>query len=136
MTGDDVPKSTPEEARETLEAITSGGVDAIVVDGPLGPQVLHLESLDRPFRTFVERMQEGALTVALDGTILFANDYFARLVGRPADTLVGTSLVEFILPAYRSTLRALIQSGGEGQAKGHCVLSSPSGPISVQLTLS
>ncbi len=136
MTGDEAPKSTPEEARATLEAITSGGVDAIVVDGPLGPQVLHLESLDQPFRTFVERMQEGALTVALDGTILFANAYFTQLVGQPADSLVGTSLVDLTLPAYRSTLRGLIQSGGEGQAKGHCVLSSPSGPISVQLTLS
>src|SRR5690242_19422827 len=111
MTGDEAPKSTPEEARATLEAITSGGVDAIVVDGPLGPQVLHLESLDQPFRTFVERMQEGALTVALDGTILFANAYFTQLVGQPADSLVGTSLVDLTLPAYRSTLRGLIQSG-------------------------
>jgi len=136
MSRDEIPLSGPQEARDTLDAITSGAVDAVVVDGPLGPQVLHLESLDQPFRTFVERMQEGALTVALDGTILFANSYFAQLVGRSVDRLVGTSLAELTLPAYRSTLHALIQSGGQGQAKGHCVLFSRDEPLSVQLTLS
>lgn len=133
---DNGPPSSPEDTRNTLEAITSGEVDAIVVHGPHGPQVLHLEGPDQPFRTFVERMQEGALTVALDGTILFANAYFAGLMGRPADSLIGTTLASLTLPAYRSTLASLIVNGGQGQAKGHCVLISSEGPLSVQLTLS
>lgn len=133
---DDGPPSSPEDTRNTLEAITAGEVDAIVVHGPHGPQLLHLESTDQPFRTFVERMQEGALTVALDGTILFANTYFASLVGHSADSLIGTTLASLTLPAYRSTLASLISNGGQGQAKGHCVLTSNNGPLSVQLTLS
>lgn len=127
---------TPDEVRETLEAISAGEVDAVVVHGPRGPQVYRLEGPDQPFRTFVERMQEGALTVGGDGTILYANSYFADLVGFGADELVGKMLTDFVAPQYRSTVVHLVEQGLDGKMKGHCVLEGGSGGISVQLTLS
>ncbi|HEY8945722.1 MAG TPA: PAS domain-containing protein, partial [Polyangiaceae bacterium] len=81
-----------EEAEQTLEAIRSGHVDAVVVQSGRGPRVYKLESPDQPFRTFVEAMQEGALTVAEDGTILYANSFFASLVGRELSDVVGSKL--------------------------------------------
>lgn len=43
-----------EEAEETIRAIRSGAVDAIVVEGTAGLQVYTLEAADRPYRVFVE----------------------------------------------------------------------------------
>src|SRR6201992_3602622 len=69
------------EAEETLEAIRTGEVDAVVVAGPAGQQVYTLENADRPYRVLVEQMQEGAVTFSHDGTILYCNERFAPLAG-------------------------------------------------------
>jgi PAS domain-containing protein len=61
------------EAEDTLQAIRSGAVDAVVVDGADGPRIYTLKGADEPYRILVERMQEGAVTLSEDGTVLFAN---------------------------------------------------------------
>jgi PAS domain S-box-containing protein len=127
---------TEDDARETLDAITSGSVDAVVVHGPRGPQVFRLEGPDQPFRTFVERMQEGALTLSADGNILYANEYFAQLLGVPLDALLEAPLSRFVPSRYHSTLGALIREGVMNTIKGQFQLESRLGPIPVQLTLS
>src|SRR5215469_10982376 len=70
------------EAQETLEAIRSGDVDAVVVNGPQGNQIYSLTGADQPYRVFVERMQEGAVTISHRGIILYANRRFADMVGK------------------------------------------------------
>ena len=52
-----------QEARDTLEAIRSGEVDAVVVSGSKGNQIYSLTGAEQPYRVYVERMQEGAVTV-------------------------------------------------------------------------
>ena len=66
-----------EEAEATLDAIRRGEVDALIVAGPAGNQVYTLTDADRIYRTLIEEMNEGALTVAGDGMILYANRRFA-----------------------------------------------------------
>ena len=44
----------------------------------------------------VERMREGALTLAADGTILYCNQRFAELIARPPERITGRNLNEFI----------------------------------------
>ena len=61
------------ELEETLEAIQSGEVDAIVVANGDGRRVYTLEGPDHPYRTLVENIQEGALTLSRTGTILYTN---------------------------------------------------------------
>ena len=68
------------EAEQTLDAIRNGDVDALVVTGPHGDQVFSLTSVERAYRVIVETMNEAALTVALDGRILFCNQRFCDLV--------------------------------------------------------
>ena len=51
------------EAEETLIAIRSGEVDAIVVSGSKGEQVYSISSAETPYRTFIEEMNEGAVTL-------------------------------------------------------------------------
>src|ERR1700755_804388 len=84
------------EAEETLEAIRTGEVDAVVVAGSQGQQVYTLENADRPYRVLVEQMQEGAVTLSGDGTVLYCNERFATLVGRTHDSIIGLPLASFV----------------------------------------
>ena len=58
-----------EEALDTLRAIRSGEVDALVVSTPQGDQVYTLKGAERTSRLILETLNEGVLTVAEDGTI-------------------------------------------------------------------
>src|SRR5437763_12980862 len=65
------------EARETLEAIRNGEVDAVVVRNAKGSRIYSLTGAEQPYRVYVERMQEGAVTVSADGLVLYCNRRFA-----------------------------------------------------------
>src|ERR1700761_1238659 len=73
-----------QEAEDTLDAIRNGDVDAVVVGGSAGQQVYTLQNADRPYRVLIEQMQEGALTLSDDGTILYCNERFATWSARRA----------------------------------------------------
>ncbi|MGH8196360.1 MAG: hybrid sensor histidine kinase/response regulator [Woeseiaceae bacterium] len=96
------------EAEETIRAIHDGRVDAFVVGGNERDRVYMLESIEGPFRILVERMQQGAVTVSADGTILYVNDQSAALLGRPRERLVGCPIRSFVTEADRSLFDALI----------------------------
>ena len=71
------------EAEETIRAIRHGEVDALLIADGAGERVYTLRSADAPYRALVEQMQGGAVTVSVDGDIIYCNQYFAALVGRP-----------------------------------------------------
>ena len=96
------------EAEETLQAIRQGDVDAVVVSGDSGPQVYTLLNADRPYRTFVERMQEGALTLTPDGTVLFANQRLASFLGLALSNIVGRKFAQFIQAEDRKLFDTLL----------------------------
>ncbi len=125
-----------QEAEETLAAIHAGEVDAVVVDGLGGQQVYTLESPDEPFRMFVEQMQEGALTVAVDGTIVYCNRFFADLVGQPLERVRGHSILPFVQDESREDFTSLMEAAAGGIAHGQCKLRTADGEaITVQLAL-
>jgi PAS domain S-box-containing protein len=125
-----------DEAVHTLEAIQAGSVDAVVVNGPNGAQIYTLESPDQPFRTFVEGMQEGALTLGRDGEILYANASFAALVQREAGDILGLPFSQFVVPSYHGTCEQLLQEGFSSTVKQRLRLEAPSGTVPVQVTVS
>lgn len=92
-------KSRLEEAEELLNAIRGGAVDALLVDGPQGAKVYTLQGADQPYRVFVENMNEGAATLAPDGTIVFCNGRFAELAGSPLEQTLSRSLYDFVSAA-------------------------------------
>jgi PAS domain-containing protein len=65
------------ELEETLRAIRMGEVDAVLVSSPNGDQVFTLQGAEHPYRLMVETIDEGAATLADDGTVLYANRSFA-----------------------------------------------------------
>jgi PAS domain S-box-containing protein len=80
------------EAQETLDAIRSGDVDAVIVNGENGEQIYSLTSAEQPYRVYIERMQEGAVTVSTDGIILYCNRRFAEMLRRSLERVIGTPL--------------------------------------------
>ena len=53
-------KARLEEQEETLRAIRSGEVDALMVSTPVGDKVYTLEGAEQIYRAFIETMHEGA----------------------------------------------------------------------------
>ena len=124
------------EAEATLEAIRTGEVDAVVIAGPRGQQVYTLENADRPYRVLVEQMQEGAVTLSEDGTILYCNERFATLVARPHDSIIGLSLTAFFSGDEGKTLLAMIDTGtGLGTAGEFTVVDSLGREVPVNISL-
>jgi len=101
------------EAEETLRAIRSGEVDALVTVGKNGPQVFTLEGADHAYRVLIESMNEGALTLTSDMTILYANQCFARMVKCPLEQVTGSSFYRFLSDADRAALRLLVKQAAK-----------------------
>jgi len=57
----------------------------------------------------IESMNEGALSLTVDKTILFANQCFAEMVKCPLEEVIGGSLRSFISAEDRATLRPLLK---------------------------
>jgi PAS domain S-box-containing protein len=90
-------QSRLEEAEETLRALRSGEVDAVVASGPDGDRVYTLKGADEAYRVMVQNMAEGALTLTRDGLILFSNQQFASMLGVPLEHVIGSSIHDFIV---------------------------------------
>lgn len=90
------------ETEEALFAIRSGEVDAIVISGNKGEQIYSISSAETPYRTFIERMNEGAVTLSKEGIIIYCNQRFAEMVEEPIERVIGSSLKRFIVPNERS----------------------------------
>lgn len=92
------------EIEDALTAIRNGEVDAIMVSGSKGEQVYSVSSAETPYRTFIEEMSEGAVTLTKEGTILYCNPRFADILQSPYEKVIGSSLKRFITPNDNSKL--------------------------------
>ncbi len=97
------------ESEATMNAIRSGDVDGIVVEGPKGSRIFTLQSPEEPYRILAERMNEGAATLTPDGTILFCNQRLADMVRVPSERLLGSTLHTILHAEERGGLADLLQ---------------------------
>jgi PAS domain S-box-containing protein len=125
-----------DEALQKLDALQNGRLSAGVTSGPQAPRSLSLASPDHPFRTFVEGMREGALILGQDGTIRYANAFFAELVGSPVDEVIGADFESFVSGSQRSFVAAMVAQGLDGAVKHTLRLDTPTGSVPVRTTLS
>ena len=100
-----------DEARETLVAIQSGAVDALVVDTPDGQRIYTLQGAEHVYRTLIERMQEGAVILTPEGTIHYCNRRFAELLKVPLEQVTGCRLANWVEPTDHPKLTALLMDG-------------------------
>src|SRR5713101_8029969 len=106
------------EAEEALQAISKGTIDALVVRGPTGPQISTLAGAQEPYRLFVERMHEGALTLGEDRQIVYSNRHLADLLGWSIGQLVGRPVADFVAAEETDILAGLLDEGAERPASG------------------
>jgi PAS domain S-box-containing protein len=119
------------EAEATLEAIRKGAVDAFVVGGK---QVLMLDSASAPYRTLVERMRQGAVTVQHDGSIVYANERFVAMIGVPHGRLLGSPLSALVAESDRAAFASMLAARENAQAEVKLRCANGERPI-VQTTM-
>jgi PAS domain S-box-containing protein len=125
------------ELEETLRAIRMGEVDAVLVSGPQGDQVFTLQGAEHPYRLMVETIDEGAATLADDGTVLYANRSFAEIFDTPLEKFIGASLNDFVFGEDRQLLANLIADANLNIVRGEIRLDiHRQRPRTIRLTLS
>ncbi|MGM9508921.1 sensor histidine kinase [Larkinella sp. GY13] len=114
-----------EEATETIHAIRTGQVDALVVQGKDGHELYSLKTADQTYRVFIETMNEGAVTLNEAGLILYCNSKFASMVGMPLSNVIALSFDTFIPADYKDRYNSLFNDGWTEDRKVEiCILST------------
>ena len=98
-----------EEANETIEAIRTGQVDALIVKDGDTHQLYTLKSADQTYRVFIEKMNEGVVTINREGFILYGNSRFASMVDLPLNKVIGLAFETFIADGSKEKYRAITE---------------------------
>ena len=129
-------KDQLDEAREIIDAIRSGSVDALVVNQESETKIYTLKGADQTYRVFIEKMKEGAVTLDKDCVILYSNSRFAAMVNMPLEKVIGRHFSEFIPQKYKDQFTELFKQGWEGDTKGEIsILDKDEKPIPFLLSL-
>jgi two-component system, NarL family, sensor kinase len=124
------------DAEATLRAIRVGEVDAVMSAGVRGAQVFTLEGAEHAYRVLIESMNEGALTLTVDKTILYANECFARMVRSPLEEVTGGSFRRFLSAADRASLKRILRRTRKTGSKIQVLLLAADGSrVPVQISI-
>ena len=96
------------EAEDLHRAITRGEIDAFVVGSDDTRRVMLLANAYQRYRQLVERMQQGAVTVSMEGRVLYANQRFAEMLGVPLSQLYTLPLDSFVSVGDRARLSSFL----------------------------
>jgi PAS domain S-box-containing protein len=105
------------EAEQTLAAIRAGEVDALVVSGESGEQVYTLKGADHPYRVLIQALNEAAVTLTAEGTILYCNSRFSEMTMTPPEQLFGSAIQGLIKPAERKVFQNTLHESTEGPSR-------------------
>lgn len=116
-----------EESNDTIEAIRSGEIDALVVKDKEGHQIFTLKSADQTYRIFIEQMTEGAVTLNQSNIILYSNTQFAKMLDVSLEKVIGQPFEKFLPPQYQGSFKFLIAKAWNENVKGELKLKSRNG---------
>ncbi len=117
------------EAKETLSAIQSGEVDAVVVDSPDGQRIFTLQGADHAYRSLIEQMGEGAVTIKAGGAIDYCNRGFADMLARPLEQIIGTMARRYVAQADQPTFASLLHQAWASSVQGEVGLIAADGRV-------
>jgi PAS domain S-box-containing protein len=98
-----------QEAEDTLEAIRSGAIDAIVVEGEEQQQIFTLKSADYTYRMLIESMSQGAVTISEDGVVLYSNKQFSKMMNVPLEQIIGSKIQQYFASHDKEHVIQLIE---------------------------
>jgi PAS domain S-box-containing protein len=135
-----LPSSTPSDqqtkllsrlrnAEETLRAIKSGEVDALMVSGRGGEELVSLKGGEPAYRMLVEAMSEGAATLSRNGAVLYCNRRFAELMSRPQEKIIGIAVQSLVAKTERDRFEAFLAEAQRAVAKGEFNLRCRAGSL-------
>ncbi|MFD2721390.1 ATP-binding protein [Hymenobacter monticola] len=128
-----------EEAQDLIHAIRTGAVDALAVQGVEGPRIFTLQGADQGYRTLIEQMNEGALLLSDDATVLYCNASLAGLLECALSEVMGSAFETFVPLAFQEYWAGLLLKGwAEGKSKGELPLQTRNGalvPFSVSMNV-
>ncbi|MBK8815964.1 MAG: PAS domain-containing protein [Methylococcaceae bacterium] len=119
-------RSRLEEAEETLRAIRSGEVDALVVEGPIGPKVYTLQSADAVSNRFrgdiLTQINDVVIATDLEQRITYFNAAAERQYGVRAVNVLGRHIDEVYTkhwpsPEAEAAVWAALRERGEWQGE-------------------
>ena len=122
-------KAQLHEANETLHAIRSGQVDALVVQTESGARLYTLKSADHTYRVFIERMKEGAVTLDNKGIILYSNSQFAAMVDMPLEKVVGLPLIDLVPKEWKPAFKKIAEQAWGSDSRGEICLKNNRGEL-------
>jgi two-component system phosphate regulon sensor histidine kinase PhoR len=116
-----------EEAHETINAIRTGQVDALIVKDTKGHQLYTLKTADQTYRVFIEKMSEGAVTINRDGMVLYCNTRFAEMAASPLEKAIGMNITSFVPAESKEKLEQLIESSWREDCREEIILKDGGG---------
>ena len=96
------------EANKRTKAMKAGKIDALVMAHKRAVKIYTAPTADKTYRILIEKMQEGAVTLDIEGMILYYNSYFANMVSQPLEKVIGTKLKDFMDEGSKKKLRGII----------------------------
>ncbi len=118
-----------EEAQELIQAIRTGAVDALAVQGADGPRIFTLQGADQGYRNLIEQMNEGALLLSEGATVLYCNAGLAGLLGWGLGEVMGRAFDDFVPPAFKELWASLVRQGWTGKSNGELPLQTKAGTL-------
>jgi PAS domain S-box-containing protein len=116
-------------AEETLRAILSGEVDALMVSGRRGAQLVSLKGGEPSYRMLVEAMSEGAAILLQNGEILYCNRRFAEMTSGRAGKMIGTPVQSLLVETEQDRFETLLADARKAIAKGEFNLRRADGDL-------
>jgi diguanylate cyclase (GGDEF)-like protein/PAS domain S-box-containing protein len=126
-----------EKAEASLREIYSGESDALFVSSQAGAQLFTLRGADESYRTLIENMSEGALTLTRQGIILYANRRFAKMLGSPLEKVMGSDIHAWVAAESRQDLQTLLREETADNRRADLALAAADGTrVPVHLSVS
>jgi PAS domain S-box-containing protein len=124
------------ESENTLEAIRTGAVDALVVSDAHGERIFTLQSVDYGYRVMAETISEGAVIIDNAGIIVFANRAFSNLTGKEMPTLVGARFRDLLASSLPASVSDFLQECTQNSCRGEFSIACAQGakPVSISGT--
>jgi len=115
------------ESRDIVHAIRNGRIDALLVAGQEGQQIVVLQGAEHPYRVLVESINDGAATLDSNGTVLYSNKRFAEILNIAPENFVGSKLQSHFSSSGRQKLEQLIRNALTDSTNGEITLDVPGG---------